>query len=186
MATIDITNNDDCTSEKIVSKRRSSIFHTKTLACDEDKDDTKYSGNRNEILINQVSDKSRECNEHNTTKTFNLEEYIERLREERKNWQREYKDRRTQRKNLLKQKASLEGQGQIIDINALTERERNFLLTRPNYEHICKNSQKLLDTAIKLSTLGELVNTMHIRFMKKMENNILATTKSIIKMSNEQ
>lgn len=123
---------------------------------------------------------------HNTAETFNLEEYIEKLRQERKNWQQEYKDRRTQRKNLLKQKESLEEQGQIIDINALTEHERNFLLTRPNYEHICKNSQKLLDTAIKLSTLGELVNTLNTRFMKKMENNMLATTKNIIKMSNEQ
>lgn len=114
-----------------------------------------------------------------------MKEYIERLRQERKDWQQEYKKRKAQRRNLTKQKASVEGQGQVLDINILTKAERTFVLTRPNYEHICKNSQKLLDVALKISTLTQHVHKLNRRFMERMESNISKATVNIIKKSEQ-
>lgn len=86
---------------------------------------------------------------------------------------------------MTKQKTSAEAQGQILDINVLTETERTFVLTRPNYEHICKNSQKLLDVALKLSTLSQHVQKLNRRFMERMESNVSKATVNIIKMSEQ-
>lgn len=84
---------------------------------------------------------------------------------------------------MTKQKISTEGQEQVLDINVLTEAEKAFVLTRPNYEHICKNSQKLLDVALKISTLSQHVHKLNQKFMERMEGNILRATANIIKIS---
>lgn len=123
------------------------------------------------------------CNAEN--ETSNLKEYVEKLRQERKDWQQEYKNRKVQRRNLTKQKASVEGQGQVLNINILTETERTFILTRPNYEHICKNSQKLLDMALKISMLNQHVYKLNRRFMEQIEGNIAKATANIIKISEQ-
>lgn len=114
-----------------------------------------------------------------------MKEYIEKLRQERKDWQQEYKKRKTQRRNLSKQKTNVEGQGQVHDINVLTEAERTFVLTRPNYEHICRNSQKLQDVALKISTLSHNVHKLNRRFMERMEKNVAKATADVIKLSEQ-
>lgn len=113
-----------------------------------------------------------------------MKDYIEKLRQERKDWQQEYRKRKTQRKNLTKQKTNLNGQ--IFDINILTESERGFLLARPNYEHVCQNGQKILDAALKISTLSQHVHRLNQKFIEKMENNIYTATKNVIKLSEEE
>lgn len=86
---------------------------------------------------------------------------------------------------MTKQKTSVEGQGQVLDINILTEAERAFVLTRPNYEHIFKNSQKLLDLTLKISTLSQHVHKLNRKFMERMEGNISKATVNIIKISEQ-
>jgi len=112
-----------------------------------------------------------------------LREYIEKLKHERKNWQEEYKKRKIKHRILTKEKANMEQQGQSLDINVLSESERTFLLKRPNYEYICKNTQKLLDIALKINILNQLIRKLNQTFMETMENNISKATTKIIKMS---
>ncbi|XP_072765556.1 uncharacterized protein [Anoplolepis gracilipes] len=179
MATADVSHFDEeCKSEKIVYKRRSSIFHTQIITCDQTQGTP-----GNKILSNKVD---KECIAQNDAKAFNLKEYVEKLRQERKDWQKEYKNRKTQRKNLTKQKTSVEGQGQVLDINILTESDRSFLLTRPNYEYISQNSQKTLDAVLKISILSQHVHKLNQKFIEKMETNIYTATKNVIKLSKNE
>ncbi|KAM0735871.1 hypothetical protein ACS0PU_009832 [Formica fusca] len=181
MATADISHFDkERKSEKTVYKRRSSIFHTRIITCDQTKDNEGTS-NENRFSPNKVNE---ECIIQND-EAFNLKEYIEKLKQERKDWQKEYKNRKIQRKNLTKQKTSVEEQGQVFDINILTESDRVFLLTRPDYEHICQNSRKTLDAALKISTLSQHIHKLNKKFMEKMENNISTATKNVIKLSEQ-
>lgn len=144
----------------------------------------KYLSDNNEITTNETGLASNKNEEDTQTgaETFDLEEYIEKLKQERKDWLQEYKKRKIQRKNLTKQKAIAESQGQLLDVNILTEFERAFIKARPNYEYICKNSQKLSDVALKISTLSQLVHKLNQRFMEKMENNISRASRDIIEM----
>lgn len=136
--------------------------------------------NENKLVLNE--DK-KECSTYTDAEIFNLKEYIEKLKQERKEWQQEYKFRKIQRKTLTKQKINLERQGQPLDTNALTESQRAFIAARPNYENICRNTQKLHDTVLKITTLNQLVCKLNQRFMEKMEDNIARTTKKVIELS---
>lgn len=178
MATDNVLHFDEeCRSEKIVYKRRSLIFHSQISDQTKDNEGTP---NRSRFSPSKVNKEDIVENE-----TFNLKKYIEKLRQERKDWQKEYRSRKTQRKNLAKQKASLETQGQAFDINILTESDRTFLLTRPNYELICQNNQKTLDAALKISLLSQHIQKLNQKFMEKMENNISIATKNVIKLSEQ-
>ncbi|XP_039311412.1 uncharacterized protein LOC105195986 isoform X2 [Solenopsis invicta] len=95
----DISNFDvEFKSEKTVHKRRSAVFHTRfSVARDEDVI------NVNEVITNGntfTPNKDKECIAKNDVEAFDLKEYIEKLRQERKDWQQEYKKRKTQRRNL--------------------------------------------------------------------------------------
>jgi len=168
--------------EKTIHKRRSSIFRRCTLTHDHNKDINEVIANEDKLTPNKNEE---EYNAKNGVEAFSLKEYIDKLRQERKNWQQEYRNRKTQRKNLTKQKTNVEGQEQVLDINILKESERAFVLTRPNYEHLCKNSQKLLDMALKISILSQHVNKLNRRFMERMEGNISKATVNIIKISEQ-
>ncbi|XP_014476712.1 PREDICTED: uncharacterized protein LOC106745533 [Dinoponera quadriceps] len=166
-------------SEKIV-KRRSSVFRRQSVLFDRQE-----SGH--EILnsgIGFVSGKNKEDAQADA-ETFNLEKYIEKLKQERKDWLQEYRNRRIQRKNLTKQKAIVEKQRQLLDMNILTDSERAFVKARPNYEYICNNSRKLPDLALRISMLSQLVCKLDKRFMEKMESNISRATKKLIEMSKQ-
>ncbi|XP_018055205.1 PREDICTED: uncharacterized protein LOC108691804 [Atta colombica] len=179
MTTVDVSNfNEDFKSEKTIYKRRSSVFHARFSTARDHQDD-------NEVIINGNGPNQKECNAKDAVEAFKLREYIDKLRQERKDWQQEYRNRKTQRKNLIKQKTSTEGQGQILDINVLTEAERAFVLTRPNYEHICKNSQKLLDVALKISKLSQHVHKLNEKFMERMKDNISKATANVIEISEQ-
>ncbi|EZA48884.1 hypothetical protein DMN91_005698 [Ooceraea biroi] len=182
MATADVSNCDEeHKPEKTVYKRRSSIFHTQSITCDE------ASAGAGEIINGKrkftPEENKGDLNVQNDVDTFNLKEYTKKLKDERTNWQEEYRRRKIERRDLAKEKASMEEEGQTLDINILSESERTFLLKRPNYEYFCKNNQKLLDVALKISMLNQLVRKLNQRFMEKMEDNISQSTRSIIEMS---
>ncbi|XP_032672828.1 uncharacterized protein LOC116844852 [Odontomachus brunneus] len=164
-------------SAKIIHKRRSSIFCRQNITFNQQENDNKITTNKTELASNEYEEDTQ-----TGVESFDLEKYIEKLKQERKDWQQEYKKRKSQRKNLTKQKAIAESQGQLLDLNILTKSERAFIRARPNYEYICKNSQKLSDVALKISTLSQVVNKLNQRFMEKMENNISRASRDIIEM----
>ncbi|XP_012228479.1 uncharacterized protein [Linepithema humile] len=174
MATTDISNFDE--EPKINYKRRSSIFYTRIIMCDQDED------NKTIANENDIPSKEEECN---MKKEVLMKEYIEKLTQEKKDWQQEYKNRKSQCRNLIKQKTSMETQGQALDLNLLTESDRAFLLERPNYEYICRNNQKLLDMTLKISVLSEIVHKFNLKFMEKMQDNMSKAIKNLIKMSEQ-
>lgn len=116
------------------------------------------------------------------TEAFHLGEYIEKLKREQIDWEEEYRKRRARRKDLTKQKAIAESQGQFLDIDRLTESEKAFVRMRPNYEDICKNMQKLSNVALKISILNQMVHNSHQKFTERMESNISRATRDIIQM----
>jgi len=79
----------------------------------------------------------------------------------------------------------METQGQVLDLNLLTESDRTFLLKRPNYEYICKNNEKLLDITLQISILSKIVQTLNQDFIERMQDNISKATKNLIKMSEQ-
>lgn len=136
----------------------------------------------NEVTNNKtghVLNKDEE-NTQADAEAFDLEEYIEKLQQERKNWEQEYRNRKSQRKNLTKRKAIVESQRQSLNLNILTESERAFILARPNYENICKKSQKLPEVVLKISALSKMVHKLNQEFMETIENNISRATRDII------
>lgn len=93
------------------------------------------------------------------------------------------KQRKTQRKNLTKQKLCLENQEQLLDLNILSEYEKTFVTARPSYQHICKNYEKLSDMLVKLSVLYNLAYKLNQRFISQMERRLCKITDKIIKIS---
>ncbi|KAL0121094.1 hypothetical protein PUN28_008666 [Cardiocondyla obscurior] len=173
------SNLNDELNPKTVHKRRSLVFQTRVShVCD--KDINKVSTGERNLTLDKNQEKH---NAKNKVEAFNLKEYIEKLEQERDNWQQEYRNRRAQRKRLAKQKADLKRQEQVFDINLLSEAEKTFILTRPNYEHMYKNSLKLQDVELKISFLNRHIHKLNQKFMKIMENNIKETTIDIIKRS---
>lgn len=126
----------------------------------------------------------RQCVEDVTRKeNFDLQKYINDLRQERKLWQSTLKERKSKRRVLSKQKSVLVEQGQNFDSKALSVSERNFLSASPNYEYIYENNQKLSDMALKITLLNELVFKLNERFMVRMKEKLDKTTKKVIAMS---
>lgn len=122
--------------KKSIHKRRSSVFQSRQIIFDECEGTEDKETVENREVIKCTSNTTQE-------KVFNLEEYIINLRNERKEWIETLKQRKTQRKNLTKQKLCLENQEQLLDLNVLSEYEKTFVTARPSYQHICKNYEKL-------------------------------------------
>lgn len=114
---------------------------------------------------------------------FNFEEYVNSLKNERKEWLETYKRRKRERRSLTKQKLRLENDGQPLDLNLLSDSEKAFLLARPNYQNICKNANKLSETALKISMLNDMVYEVNKRFILQMEERLRKIKKRIIETS---
>ncbi|EFN89382.1 uncharacterized protein LOC105185314 [Harpegnathos saltator] len=179
---------NDSNSMQAAATRLNVATHTfpnssqNAVTCDQPESDNGVTNNGTKLTLNKNDE---QANNQTDAGIFNLEEYIKKLKQERKDWQQEYKNRKIQRKNLAKEKTIMESQGQLLDINILTESERAFITARPDYEYICKNGQKLSDVALKISILSRLVHKLNQRFMENMENNMSRAVKDIIKMSED-
>ncbi|XP_017880677.1 uncharacterized protein LOC108625295 isoform X2 [Ceratina calcarata] len=152
-------------NEPVVQKRRSSVFQSLQVA-----EDDRTVGN---------SSKNPQLQEE----TFNLEEYIICLRNERKEWLETLKERKRQRRGLMKKKLSVESQGQHLDYSVLTEHEKAFVSAKPNYHDIYKNYKKLSDISLKTQLLRSLVYKLNRNFILQMEGRLQGATKKIIKES---
>ncbi|KAI4501180.1 hypothetical protein M0802_003553 [Mischocyttarus mexicanus] len=170
-------------SNKVIRKRRSLVFHSRTSKSliDEELKEIRNLENDDSLSDNKckrprVSDITRE-------ESFNLQEYINDLKQERKLWQLKLKERKSKRRVLTKQKSALENLGQNLDYKALSDSERSFLSANPNYEYIYENSQKLSKTTLKVILLNELISKLNNRFMIRMKEKLDKTTKKIIEIS---
>ena len=168
----------DSNYTKIVHKRRSSIFHTHVIPSDECKG-TSFTENEKSTGTQDAA----ECAHTTAEEPFNLDKYIINLKNERKEWIETLKQRKAQRKILTKQKLCIENQGQVIDLNVLTESERAFVMARPNFQEICKNHKKILDVTLKVSELRSIVHKLNEKFILQMEERLQKLTDKIIEIS---
>ncbi|XP_076654780.1 uncharacterized protein LOC143360096 [Halictus rubicundus] len=160
--------------EKAVQKRRSSIFYSRVIAFDQCEEDEKPVDN------NDIKACASETPE---VEVFDLEQYIHRLKNERTEWIKTWKQRKAERKSLTKKKLQLESQGQPVDLTALTDSEKAFVVARPNYQSICKKNKKLKETMLKVLMLHQMVYKLNQRFILKMEKRVSKIKGKIIEMS---
>lgn len=161
--------------EPVVHKRRSSVFQSKLNESKELE--------RSQVTEDDKSVSNSNENQQLQEDTFNLEEYIIRLRNERKEWIKTLKERKMQRRSLMKKKASVESQGQLLDYSVLTEHEKAFVSVKPNYHELCKNYTKLSDINLRTRLLRTLVYKLKQDFILQMEGKLDRATKKIIKES---
>ncbi|CAK9812889.1 hypothetical protein ANTQUA_LOCUS7442 [Anthophora quadrimaculata] len=173
---IDVQNAEKDLNEKIIRKRRSSIFQSRATTFNECEG---ASGTETEKAVD-VEDATKCASKVSQEKTFNLKEYIMCLKNERKEWIDTLKQRKAQRKSLKKQKLSLENQGQLADLNILTDYQRAFVTAKPNYQYICRNYKKLSDVTVKLSILDGKVYKLNQRFISQMEKKLHRITGKVI------
>ncbi|XP_011879632.1 PREDICTED: uncharacterized protein LOC105568517 [Vollenhovia emeryi] len=170
---------EELKSERTVRKRRSLIFQARAKTCER---------NEGEVTINESDPTSKDEDERDAkdgAEVFNMTEYLEKLRQERKDWQEEYRNRKAQRRNLAKQKASVERLGQVVDIDAVEEDARDFISMRPNYEQISENREKMLDLMVKIYTFHRLTKKLNQRFTERIERSISKATGNMIKHSEQ-
>ncbi|XP_031844325.1 uncharacterized protein LOC116432101 [Nomia melanderi] len=160
--------------ENAVHKRRSSVFQSRLTAFDQ------CEGNENRA---DNSDADRCISETSQAETFNLEQYICSLKNERKEWIETFRQRKTERKCLTKKKLLLESQGQPVDLTTLTDSEEAFVMARPNYQSICKNNKRLTEMTLKVSMLNHRAHKLNQRFITQMEKRLSKITKTIMEMS---
>ncbi|XP_076232255.1 uncharacterized protein LOC143177879 [Calliopsis andreniformis] len=169
----DISHLEKCSDhDKIVHKRRSSVFHSRTVALDKDKEE--------EVDINADTGCMSKMPEE---ECFGLEEYVNSLRKERKEWIETYKRRKLERKSLMKQKLRLEEQGQCLDLSILSDSDKAFVLACPNYQHLYENTRKLSEMVLKISVLSQVVYKLNQRFILQMERRLGKVTKKVIETS---
>ncbi|KZC13287.1 PREDICTED: uncharacterized protein LOC107191395 [Dufourea novaeangliae] len=160
--------------ENAVHKRRSSIFQSRITVFDECEGNEKSLENHD---TNKYVSKTPEV------EGFNLELYIRNLKEERKEWIETLRQRKAERKSLKKQKLRLENQGKSVDLITLSDSEKAFVTSRPDYQSICKSNKRLTEMALKVSILHHMVYKLNQRFILRMEKKLCRVTKKVIETS---
>ncbi|XP_066590486.1 uncharacterized protein [Prorops nasuta] len=162
-------------------KRRSLVFHSRRSLMRRDG----VAAVEKENFQMEESDvtKKKGSNLDKHKETFDLVEYTNTLRIERRKWLRYYKERKSDRKQLEIERAYTIEHGPDFDLNLLSSSQKSFLLAAPNYEHIYKQNKKLLDITIKVSPLSQLIEKQKEQCISNLENRIHETTKTIIKLT---
>lgn len=111
-----------------------------------------------------------------------MQKYINDLKQERKEWKRTFRQRERQHKALLKQTTNMHQREQELDLNVLSESERSFLLSRPNYEHIYEKAKKLGLMALETKLLNEHVMHLHKQHMLRAQKKLDDLTTRVIGM----
>ena len=164
--------------EKVVYKRRSSIFQGRTSVFDKDKS-TQLTSDKCAVTDAGAEQASEALQED----AFNLEEYINGLKNEREEWIRTLRRRKAEQKSLTKHKLRLESEGQPLDLNILPDSEKTFVIARPDYQHICKSNKRLSETTLRVSVLNRMANALNQRFIFQMEKRLGKVTEKVIRTS---
>ncbi|XP_014601667.1 PREDICTED: uncharacterized protein LOC106785573 [Polistes canadensis] len=170
-------------SDKVTCKRRSLVFHSRTSKLFIDEELNEVRNLENDDLLSDNKCKRQRVKDITGKESFNLQEYINDLKQERKLWQLKLKERKSKRRILTKQKSALENLGQNLDYKALSDSERSFLLAKPNYDYIYENSQKLSNRSLKVILLNELMFKLNDKFIIRMQEKLDKITKKIIEIS---
>lgn len=166
---------NDTKQEKAVLKRKSSIFQSRNISFGECEGPQRLEKDRSVSI-----ESATECTTVSTVESFDLKNYVNSLKEERASWLKTYKQRKAKRRNLTKQKLSIQDQGQVLDLSALSESERAFVKARPNYEQIYANGKKLSSVALQVARTNQLVLKLNQTFILRMEERLRNVTQRII------
>lgn len=176
--------------ERRIHKRRSLVFQTRRSSTHTEADGGKEPRDEKEAKVRaEVDEDSRRKDEEEgrdenlEEERFELADYVERLRRERKLWIETWRQRKAERKILTGRKSSAEARGQCFEVNVLSDSQRAFVLARPNYEEISQDRRKLIAVAMKVAALNRLARKLNQRFISQMEEKLYDVTKRIIKMS---
>ncbi|KAK0180038.1 hypothetical protein PV327_005721 [Microctonus hyperodae] len=166
----------DNTSElpKIINKRRSSIFQRRSITRHAQDNVVDTCGNETEI----ANDESQVQPVPEEENKFDLNAYIMCLKNEREEWRKTLSERKSQRRRLTKQELNI-GNECELDLTVLTNCERSFLSSRPNYHQILKNVNNLVPLAVKIATLNSHINHLHENLRIIMKEKIIESTKQI-------
>ena len=165
--------------EKVVYKRRSSIFQGRTSVFDKDKS-TQLTRSDKCADTDAGAERASEALQE---EAFNLEEYINGLKNEREEWIRTFRKRKADQKSLTKHKLRLESEGQPSDMNILLDSERTFVIARPDYQHVCKSNRRLSERTLRVSVLNRMANALNQRFIFQMEKRLGKVTEKVIQTS---
>ncbi|XP_076673677.1 uncharacterized protein LOC143371912 [Andrena cerasifolii] len=165
--------------ERVVYKRRSSIFRGRTIVFDEDKGTQLTRSDK----CTDTDAGAERASEASQEEAFNLEEYINGLRNEREEWIGTFRRRKAEQKSLTKHKLRLESEGQPLDVNILSDSERTFVIARPDYQNICKSNKRLSERTLRVSVLNQMTNALNQRFILQMEKRLGKVTKKVIQTS---
>lgn len=86
---------------------------------------------------------------------FDLQKYVDKLKEEIAAWHDVSNERKDEHHKLAKKKAEIKKSGQEADLNLLTEDERKFIDDRPNLDHLMSSGKDLLDLSVKIVQLNQ-------------------------------
>ncbi|XP_008212482.1 uncharacterized protein LOC100119765 [Nasonia vitripennis] len=153
-------------SEKKVNKRRSSIFKRQSIVPPQDQD------LENTNATEEISHESKKFKPLKDEETkFDIIKYIESLKKEDKKWREEYAKRKTRVHELTKREKIVQQTGQKLDITVLSDSERAFLATKPDYEEFNKNLFQLHAMATKVTFLNRYAENFYEKSTSKLQND---------------
>lgn len=109
-----------------------------------------------ETKIDDNSSPPKENRDSQTAaETFDLQAYVDKLKEEISDWRDVIKERQNEYKKLMKKKSKLKKKGQEVDLNLLSADERKFFENRPNLDLLMSNTRELMDMTVKTVVLHQ-------------------------------
>ncbi|KAF7989432.1 hypothetical protein HCN44_008106 [Aphidius gifuensis] len=165
----DLSNNEnsvDDTSEAKIDKHRSIIFQRRSLA-----------------PIQQQDEVSNENNETTNEQTFDIIEYIQKLKNEREIWTKTLRERKSKFRRIDK-KIRNHMNNTNLDLSILSDEQKKYIQSKPNYEKISSNINNLIDVAVKETIINETINHLKKNLDEQIKRDINLYTKKIILLDN--
>ncbi|KAJ8680846.1 hypothetical protein QAD02_016633 [Eretmocerus hayati] len=174
-ATEESDENSVSLAKDMKSKRRSSIFNRQSMGNLDHEIETSDS--------EEISHESKKIKLAESNKaSFDLRKYIDSLKEEKKQWKKEYAKRKTQVKELSKSSQNQETSA-TLDLSCLSDSERAFLAARPDYEEFNRNVFQLHALATKVTYLNSLAESLFEKSIMKMQSDVKNATQRVIKLA---
>lgn len=126
-------------------------------------------------ITEEVSHESKKFKAHNAheLESFDIKKYIDSLKKEDKCWRSEYLKRKSQTQEFLKRDKNHD-YIQTIDYSCLSDSERAFLSTKPDYDEFNKNLFQLHAMATKVVYLNlcaeNFCNKSSFKLQKDLDN----------------
>ena len=130
--------------------------------------------------VNHVAKKFK--HEDQKIQKFNIQNYIENLNEEDRKWRELYSKRKARVQDASKIYKTIQEGGQKSDLSCLTDSERAFLSSKPDYEEFNRNLHQLQKFATKVAFLHLSSENFKHKSISKLNSEIEKATDRIIKL----